>query len=253
MAEIKFYANIAGSDSQTLIDHTAQSPSGLGFYGSAFGISVPIGSQQSTTYVTSADGTATGVALNNTKYANLNDNRTLSPGQVIADDISSDPINLDKLPNYACPLNVRFTHSSPVRVQNCKLRIFDRNDINNHASGVTTYVYEARHPLVSYQATGLMHRAPGVTDHKWFIFENGYQPMADMPLTSSPGTSGINTSLGDTNLAQYYTNNGLDIEDYTEGALHSSMRHDWYLAISSEPNTIGSKTFYGLYFSVEYL
>jgi hypothetical protein len=31
------------------------------------------------------------------------------------------------------------------------------------------------------------------------------------------------------------------------------MRHDWYVALSAEPNTIGSKTQYGLYFTLEYL
>lgn len=251
MAEIKFYANVAGGDSQTLINHTANS--GLGFYGSSFGVSVPIGSQQSTTFVTNANGTQQGVALNNTKYANLNDNRDLTTGQVVADDIGTSPLDLDKLPNYACPLNIRFTHTSSVRVQNCKLRIFDRNDINNHASGVTTYVYEARHPLLSSTASNLAHRAPGVTNNKWTIFENGYQAMTDMPFTSSPGTSGINTLSTDTSLDAYYAANGLTAGDYKQGALHSSLRHDWYVALSSEPNTIGSKTAYGLYFSVEYL
>jgi hypothetical protein len=251
MAEIKFYANIAANDSQTLIDHTANS--GLGFYGNAFGVSVPIGSQQSTTFVTNADGTVNGVALNNTKYANTDDNRNLTTGLVVASDVGANPLALNLLPNYACPLNIRFNHTSAVRVQNCKLRIFDRNDINNHASGVTTYVYEVRHPLASTTASNLDHRAPGVSNNAWTIFENGYAAMTDMPFTASPGVSGINTSSTDTSLDAYYAANNLTSSNYKQGALHSSTRHDWYLALSSEPNTIGSKTQYGLYFSVEYL
>ena len=63
MAEIKFYANILNAGS-TEIAHTQGS--GLGFYGTSFGISVPVGSQQSSTYVTNADGTSQGAQLNNT-------------------------------------------------------------------------------------------------------------------------------------------------------------------------------------------
>ena len=52
MAEIKFYANetaIAASDSATEIEHTKGS--GLGFFGGGFGISVPVGQYQDTTFV----------------------------------------------------------------------------------------------------------------------------------------------------------------------------------------------------------
>jgi len=53
MAEIKFYGNILANDADKLIAHTAGS--GLGFFGSTFGISVPVGSQQLTTWVTNAN------------------------------------------------------------------------------------------------------------------------------------------------------------------------------------------------------
>jgi hypothetical protein len=66
-----------------------------------------------------------------------------------------------------------------------------------------------------------------------------------MLCTDSPGMSGTNTSAQDTNISLGYTT--------TQGAAHSSLRHDWYLALSSEPQSIGSKTNYGLYFTVEYL
>lgn len=244
MAEIKFYANVQGGDNQTLIDHTANS--GLGFYGSAFGVSVPIGQVQSTTFVTNANGTAQGIALNNTKYSNDNDNRSQNPGKVIADDIGQTPLVLNLLPNNACPLNIRFTHTEAVKVQNCKLRIFDRNDINNHASGVVTYVYECRHPSPLATVGNLAHKAPGRSTDTWVVFDPTLS-MSDMSFTNSPGTSGLNTLSTDTSM----DSQGLAITK--EGSTHSSLRHDWYVALSSEPITIGSKTQYGLYFSVEYL
>lgn len=254
MAEIKFFANIVAEDSAKLINHTAGS--GLGFYGTDHGVSVPIGTQQSTTFVTDANGSNKGAAVPNTQYANTDDNRILNPGKVVADSHGASALNLDALPNYAAPLNIRFTHGSVVKCQNAKLRVFDRNNINNHASGVVTYAYEARHPAVEFTNTGkLAHRSTTFPSHKWFIFEKGTRNLdtnvsntvvEDMPLTNSPGTSGLNTSTGDTVLDG--TTGATKL-----GAAHTSLQHDWYLALSSEPTEIGSKTNYGLYFSVEYL
>jgi len=236
-AEIKFYANILGG-SNTLISHTAGS--GLGFYGSNFGISVPVGAKQSTTFVTNANGVNQGAQLNNTQTVAISGNA----GNLGTMSINgaSPPIDNDKLPNYLCPLNVRFTNDTAVRVQNCKLRIFDRNNINNQASGVTTYVYESRHPAISQVVSNLSHR--GRVSNSWVEF-GPVIPVADMIFTSSPGMSGLNTNTSDTNVNLGYTTQ--------DGSLHSNTRHDWYVAISSEPESIGSKTNYGLYFSVEYL
>jgi hypothetical protein len=231
MAEIKFYANILGvSGDGSLINHSAGS--GLGFYGNGFGISVPVGSQQTTTFITDSTGANQGAQLNNTGYT--------ASGTVSIN--SSTAINLDKLPNYLCPLNIRFTHSEAVKVQNCKLRIFDRSNIANHASGVVTYVYEARHPAILQTTTNLSHR--GRNDNSWYEFDP-VSAMSDMTFTSSPGASGTNTSTQDTSPSLGYITR--------EASVHSSTRHDWYAALSSEPVTIGSKTQYGLYFTVEYL
>jgi len=52
-----------------------------------------------------------------------------------------------------------------------------------------------------------------------------------MTLSSSPGTSGLRPS----------------------GANTLDARHDWYVAISASPDSIGSKTLYGLYISLEFL
>lgn len=242
-AAIKFYANIKDG-ANTEINHTAGS--GIGFYGAGFGVSVPINSQQSSTYVTNADGTSQGSQLNNTSLSTVG--TSVTAGTVSIN--SSTAINNNNLPNYLCPLNIRFTNDEAVRVQNCKLRIFDRNSIDNPASGVTTYVYESRHPATLQTITNLSHR--GRLSNSWVEFtptisgaiDDGVQ-VSDMYFTSSPGVSGLNTNTTDTDAnLNYVTRDGAD---------HSSTQHDWYVALSSEPETIGSKTQYGLYFAVEYL
>ena len=235
MASISFYANILNG-SPTVINHSAGS--GLGFYGLTFGASVPVGSQQNTTYITNSAGTQQGSQLNNTAMSSLGSEVTA--GKVSVN--GSTAIDNNKLPNYLCPLNVRFTHNQAVRVQNCKLRIFDRSNINNAASGVTTYVYEARHPSSNQTVSNLDLR--GRSANSWVEFNPSVAP-TDMAFTNSPGVSGTNTNSSDTDVNLGYTTNN--------GVSHSSTRHDWYLALSSEPESIGSKTQYGLYFSVEYL
>lgn len=235
MASISFFANILNG-SPTSINHAAGS--GLGFYGLTFGASVPVGSQQNTTYITNSAGTEQGSQLNNTAMASIGTESTAGTVSING----STPINNDKLPNYLCPLNVRFTHDQAVRVQNCKLRIFDRSNINNAASGVTTYVYEARHPSSNQTVNNLNLR--GRAENNWVEFNPSLSP-TDMVFTNSPGISGTNTTSSDTDVNLGYVT--------TNGVAHSSTRHDWYVALSSEPESIGSKTQYGLYFSVEYL
>ena len=240
MAEINFYANnvtatsASGDAGYVKINHTAGS--GLGFYGGGYGISVPVDTFQDTTFTTNSDGTATDyIQLHNNKY-DKGTSGVLADGASIAD--------LANLPNYLAPLNVRFTHTTAVKVQNCKLRIFDRNDINKHASGVSTMVYEVRHPSALQSVSNLNFR--GRTDNTWVEFdsEDSATP-SDMTFTSSPGMSGLNTNSTDTDTAKGYTT--------TAGSAHESTRHDWYVAISASPHSIGSKTNFGLYFTVEYL
>jgi len=70
MASITFWGNMNGaahSTSPSGINHAAGS--GLGFYGAGYGISVPVGQFQDTTWVTNANGTASDqYRLNNTKF-----------------------------------------------------------------------------------------------------------------------------------------------------------------------------------------
>tara|TARA_B100000085_G_scaffold252381_1_gene250080 strand:+ start:71 stop:838 length:768 start_codon:yes stop_codon:yes gene_type:complete len=255
MAEITFHANISQGVSSTPSDPTAidhSAGSGLGFFGDGFNLSVPVSQYQNTTWVTNSDGTSSdGTKLQNTKYASATG---------VTHNSEDLAYELDAIPNYWAPLNIRFTHTEAVATQNCKLRIFDRNDIDVHATEVTTKVYEVRHPhpTVGNAAASnysLKHRASNasIDDDAWFTFD-GVGDVPDMNLTSSPGISGLNGDSDD--LA--YDPDGIGANDLlnwktSEGFTHKSTRHDWYLALTASPQSIGSKTDFGLYFTLEYL
>lgn len=130
-------------------------------------------------------------------------------------------IQIRCFPNYLATLNISFTHTSAIKTQQSKVYIYDRTSTSNPASGVTTKVAELIHPSI----TNVMDGSGDVT----WITPTGSSVIVD--LVSSPGQSG--TSINGTQTTQ-------DV-------------HDWYLAISASPDSIGSKTLYGLYFSTEYL
>ena len=248
MATITFHANghIAEYSTEydtdpSLINHT--SGSGIGFFGGGFGISVPVSQYQGSSYVTNSNGTSSGVKINNTKYLSVSGIE--HNGSTVAAGTSG-------VPNYYAPLNVRFEHSEAVRVQNCKLRIFDRNDITKHASGVTTQVMEVRHPHpTAVHNTGSESLAYRGSDHFGWTSYDAPEAMADLAFTASPGMSGLNTSAAEVLPAD--AGDGYRNWLTQEGAAHQSTRHDWYIAISASPDSIGSKTDYGLYFTLEYL
>ena len=242
MATIKFYGNLttATNASGVYIDHAS---SGIGFFGGDFGLSVPVDSFQDTTFVTNSDGTTQAQKLNNTKYASVSGVKHNTQNE----------IDNESMPNYYAPLNIRFEHNEAVRVKNCQLRIFDRSDITKNASGVTTAVYEVRHPNDTEGAsTALKHRGNGEGSHGWtnFLHVDGTDnTVTPLSFTESPGVSGIN---GNTSDGTANTLNGI-AGATTEGSAHQAKRHDWYAALSASPDAIGSKTDFGLYFTVEYL
>lgn len=254
MATITFHANnndiYPGNpgDPPDLINHN--SGSGLGFFGGGFGISVPVNDYQNTTFVTNANGTASGVRCSNLKY-----NDTVAfPNSGVQIQSNTTVTGTSGIPNIAAPLNIRFEHDEAVRVQNCKLRIFDRSDIANHASGVTTQVYEVRHPNavegVDFDnGIGPLKHRGVVGEHGWVQFADGFS-MTDMVLTPGPGPSGLNTSADEIIAA---TGGGYTNWIAQSGEACRSLRHDWYVGLSASPDSIGSKTDFGLYFTLEYL
>lgn len=122
--------------------------SGVGFFGNAgFGSSVSVGAYQDSTYITNSNGTIAGALLNNIKYSH--------PSSGIVNGIGSPSgLNLQAITNSQASLNVRFSHTSAVATQNVKLRIYDRANINNAASGVTTKVAEIIHPTTTNALDG---------------------------------------------------------------------------------------------------
>jgi hypothetical protein len=101
------------------------------------------------------------------------------------------------------------------------VRIYDRSNINNDPSGVTCKVAEIIHP-------GDTQIPEGSGDTSW-ITAHGSAVVVD--LVASPGISGLSPNGPET----------------------TQTDHDWYLAISASPDSIGSKTQFGLYCSLEYL
>ena len=141
MATINFYINTTGFDYDLNL-----SGSGLGFFGdSGFGSSVQVGSYQGTTFVTDGTGSKLGPQGQNVKFLNAASGILGAAGS---------GIGLRAIPNYQSSLNVRFTHTSAVKAQNCELRIYDRSSINNAASGVTTKAAEIIHPALLQTTTG---------------------------------------------------------------------------------------------------
>lgn len=187
--------------------------SGLGFYGSAFGNSVEVGSYQDSTFITDGNGTVQMAQVNNCKWTH--------PSSGSLNGLSS--ISLVNMPNHLATLNVRFTHDSAVRMLNEKVRIFDRSNINNNASGVTTKVAEIAHPSVTQ--TGNL----GSGSSTWNT-PTGSSVVMSLAF-SSPGLSGHRVS----------------------GPNTTSVQHDYYFNISASPDSVGSKNQYGFYFQADYV
>jgi len=205
MATVSFHAG-----SLFTIDNL--SGSGLGFYGAGFGNSVAVGAYQDTTFITNSNGTTQGPQVDNIKFKD-------SASGII--NSASSGVALTAIPNYLSTLNIRFTHTSAVKTQNAKLRIYDRTSVDNPASGVTTKVAELIHP-------DTVQNNNGSGDTSWNT-PTGSSVIMD--LVASPGISGQRPNGSET----------------------TATDHDWYTAISASPDSIGSKTLYGLYFECEYL
>jgi hypothetical protein len=189
--------------------------SGLGFYGDSFGASVQVGSYQNRTFITDGNGTIQGPEGNNIKYVNSQSGIVASAGS---------GINILTIPNYQSTLQARFTYDSAVQVQNAEFRVYDRSNINSGATGVTTKAAEVIH-------TSLLQSVVGSGDNTW------YTPAGSaitVPLAQSPGASG------------HYAGNGAV-------STRADNTHDWYLLVSASPDSIGSKTLYAGYCSLEYL
>jgi hypothetical protein len=192
------------------------SGSGIGFYGdSGFGASVRVGEYQGRSFITNSTGTSQGAEIDNVKYLNAGSGILGQSGSGIA---------LTCVPNYQNTLQIRFTYDSAVRTQNVRLYGYDRYNINNAPSGVTLKAFEGIHP-------GITQANTGSGDTTWVTMAGSGSYLS---LCPSPGVSG------------QYAGNGAN------GAW-SDTTHDWYVGLSASPDSIGSKTQFGISFQVEYL
>ena len=137
MAEIKFQL-LKNANGTAALD--TLSGSGLAFYGATGGSSVQIGAYQSTTYVANADGSDYDDETNNIKYRS----EVFPSGQceIAGSYGTAQNIGLSGVKSMHGTLGIEFGHTAAVKVQNCQLRIYDRSNVNNPASGVNTKVAE---------------------------------------------------------------------------------------------------------------
>jgi hypothetical protein len=190
------------------------SGSGLGFYGdSGFGASVSVGAYPGKTYITNSAGSALGAEANNVRWLNAASGQLGSSGSGIA---------LTAMPNAQATVQVRFTYDSAVKVQNCKAYGYHR-DLATVPSGVTFKAAELIHPTITQ-----LNNGSGDTTWTTLAGTGTY-----LTLANSPGVSGL------------YAGNGSD-------SLFTDTVHDFFLALSPSPDSLGSKLF-SLYVSLEYL
>lgn len=190
--------------------------SGLGFYGSSFGSSVSVGAYGESIYITNNTGSAQGPQADNFKYIASD---TPGTGSGIINGVTQ--LDLRSVPNDVATLNIHFTHGTTVQTQNGEVRFYNRSNVDTAQVGVTVKAAELIHPDVTQTSNGS-------GDIDW-ITPGGSTVVVD--LIDSPGESGQRTS----------------------GASTTDTIHDWYLAMSASPDSIGSKTEFGLYVSLEYL
>lgn len=128
---------------------------------------------------------------------------------------------LTEIPNHQATTNIRFTHSSAVKTTSVKLKAYDRTDPNRAPSGVTVYAADIIHPATAQNNTG-----SGSASWVQLSGSGSY-----LDLVASPGTSGFRP----------------------QGSNTSDTRHDWYVAISVTPDTIGGHSQLGFLVELEYL
>lgn len=223
-AEINMYGLQMDGTEVIFAGPSAPATSGLGFFGSSFGNSVQVGLYQDSTYITNANGTAQGPQVNNLKPTSDDPVTNTSGVEWNGSDVAGMD-NLQELPNASGTLNVRFTNDTAVRTQNVKCYIHDRVDKANPPSGVTAYFAELIHP--SGEPADML----GSGSAEWVL---GSGDGSFLTMASSPGISGTFPS-------------GFDSTDAED------VQHDWYVALTASPNTIGPKTDFGLFFELEYL
>lgn len=253
MAEFQFH--LPSYDGTELTTTGIVSPSGLGFWGpNGVGTSVPVAKFQDFTSVVggSPNFTATGV-FNNVKCISTGTNNTLISAhfrdQTAFYGFASIPtatgsglisnnnpsigtgMGLTSIPNRASSLNIRFLHTSGVKVENCKAYIYDgKSGATGQPSGVIAVLAQIIHTGTAPSTTTPL----GSGQTYWNIYGGGITGKASanaIELANSPHTS------------------GLKAKDATQS---TGLRHDWFMAISAQPDSVGPKSDFALWVELEY-
>jgi hypothetical protein len=301
--------------------------SGLGFYGSGgFGTSVPLFSYQGTTFLTnSAGGNPGGQTRNNEFISGV----WGASGLRLATTVESTGM-LTKLNSNETTLMIHFDHDTKVQVQNCQLRIYDRDNVDAPASGVITKVAEVANFGGASYATWVgsagndFTSAIGSGDAFWWgapwkkealydttgdtrpYYQNSVGvkfynftdkmdlvnsgnpdirltaltypakqtvggtgiivPLLDSPCSGGRGLASgamypkfvqyVNTTYqgaGHIGMGTPRASGDVGVMAATYGGTSGDFKHSWRVAISAAPLSIGSKTSYGMYISLEYL
>jgi len=134
--------------------------------------------------------------------------------RIVLEPTDARPLARERVPLTVCPLS------------NVKLRVFDRVNKDNDPTGVTCQVGELIHPWG--HGLAVAGDPLGSGQQNW---SGVHGSSVILSMAASPGLSGLSPN----------------------GPTTSGQRHDWYVAISASPDSIGSKTAFGLYFELEYL
>lgn len=147
------------------------SSSGIGAFGSGgFGVSVPVGEYQGSTYVTNSSASLQGPALNNIKYVHANSG--LLNGSTL--------LNLRAIPNAQATFEIRVTSDATISLQNARLYVTERTSTTGMPAGMTTYVAEINHTGAAQDNTGSGNTAWSAIGGSGFY----------LGLGDSPGPSG---------------------------------------------------------------
>ena len=195
-------------------------PSGIGFYGpGGFDGAISIGDFNNRTFVTNTTGDIQGFEANNNKYF-AGPGWGTAPAAVsgVIHGQTGSGIALISLPDRLATINARFEHTTAVQVQNPKFIVFDGDNIANGPSGSIVYTAEIRHNSDVQDPIGL-------GDTVW----QDTKGSTVLDLISSPGTLGKRPS----------------------GPTTSDTRHDWYIAVSFQPQTPNDK-FFGFSIALEF-
>lgn len=161
------------------------SSSGIGMFGSGgFGLSVPVGEYQGSSYVTNSAGSLNGPALSNVKYVHANSG--LVAGTTL--------LNLRAIPNSQSTFEIRIASDDSVQLQNSRLYVTERASTTGNAAGVTIQAAEIDHTGVAQDNTGLGNVS-------WTSI-NGTGAGNFLSLGNSPGPSG--SSSGSNTSHSYY-------------------------------------------------